>query len=899
MFGKHLAHLALACTLALIGTARMQAQMSPEHSQAFQRAQQQQAHLAQQQAQQMQAQQAQQMLQQPWQTYQQWYAQQQMRLKPPQPPIQNNSLSQTQPPIQAVPSTPMFGTPGIPNAGNWPTPPPGPRPTPTWNTSTTQPATLQPAVTQPTALRPNVTQPASLQPAILQPTVTQPAAWQPQTASSNSPAVSNGTSSWQPASQPASGSLSKPVQSESADQASPQKHAGAAEQKTAANFTSQPLQSLLKRSQSSPTANPNHSAGPSGDPQKEPAKTAAAPAGPTAPQQPQSLLKRQPMSQDDPPTQKLTASDLPPQAKVPVAGQRFSEIGTLLVRISGPEEGLVDQPIAFSVEVMNKGTQTTDMNRSLIVHTGSPSIGANGLPEGASMNFVFNLPPRRFDSRPVPNSDLAYWEGHQLPVGSIQPNETRILTFFMTPRRAKAVQVSVYEGVWQIGQLRGQRSALTPVSNVAVARVQVKYDPRETFMPQPPSVRPSVGLPRSLAEVPEVSFQEPLTAAIDSNMARLHTARVIDRINFLNDRKTDFFMTALIGARPDLAGLPFALGDDSRMKKDDGRQFVAALEKIRERQRLLEDVPISAADSRFMHAYQTRPRTTDFDARASVAALMQVLGPESASDRHGLALHLGGEPHVAATQALARLAIFSEEPEIRWQAVRALKMRRDRDYSDILVSGLQYPWPAVAERSSDAIVKLGRTDLIPQLIDVLGEPDPRAPQTREFAGKHTTVVREVVRLNHLQNCLLCHAPASPDPRMTLQEKVQFDKLTGQVPLPSQSLTAHYSESNADTLVRFDVTYLRQDFSMKLPVANAAPWPNMQRYDFLVRAREVSAQEAAALAKLLQSGESPYHRAALSALRQLTGHDAEPTAAAWREKVGICPLAFHQAWPFNG
>jgi hypothetical protein len=30
--------------------------------------------------------------------------------------------------------------------------------------------------------------------------------------------------------------------------------------------------------------------------------------------------------------------------------------------------------------------------------------------------------------------------------------------------------------------------------------------------------------------------------------------------------------------------------------------------------------------------------------------------------------------------------------------------------------------------------------------------------------------------------------------------------------------------------------------------------------------------------------SPYHRAALFALRELTGRDTEPTAAAWRKLV---------------
>ena len=89
----------------------------------------------------------------------------------------------------------------------------------------------------------------------------------------------------------------------------------------------------------------------------------------------------------------------------------------------------------------------------------------------------------------------------------------------------------------------------------------------------------------------------------------------------------------------------------------------------------------------------------------------------------------------------------------------------------------------------------------------------------------------------------------------------------------------------DMLVRFDVTYLRQDFTMNLPVKNAKPWPEMQRFDFIVRTRKVADQEARTIGELLQlsraGGLSPYQLAALTALRELTGRDAKPTAAAWK------------------
>jgi hypothetical protein len=121
---------------------------------------------------------------------------------------------------------------------------------------------------------------------------------------------------------------------------------------------------------------------------------------------------------------------------------------------------------------------------------------------------------------------------------------------------------------------------------------------------------------------------------------------------------------------------------------------------------------------------------------------------------------------------------------------------------------------------------------------------------------------------------------------------RLDKLVAEVPLPTAPLpkpdaqSGGYSNSIPDILVRVDVTYLRQDFSVRLPVADAAPWPEMQRFDFLVRTRQVTAAEAKAYDELIQPrrpGElSPYHRAALYALRELTGLDAAPTAEAWRK-----------------
>jgi hypothetical protein len=386
-----------------------------------------------------------------------------------------------------------------------------------------------------------------------------------------------------------------------------------------------------------------------------------------------------------------------------------------------------------------------------------------------------------------------------------------------------------------------------------------------------------VALPEKLADVPEIHFQQPLTKAMKTEDAQLHAAITIDSVNFLNHGKTDAFIETLITKRPDLAGLSFAMGAACRMTPTAGRQFVAALGVLNKTEQPRPEA---------IGFYQAHAAKEKIDASASVAALMQVYGAEEAKTRLDLAKYLDSLVHADATRALAKLALFSEEPEIRTAALAALKKRDGKDYTDILLAGLTYPWPDIAERASQAVVELGRKDLIPRLVDVLASPDPRAPQVQQANGKKVPVVRELVRVNHHHSCLLCHAPA-PRAESSKDEAAQLEGLTAQIPVPSESMVAYYRPSNPDILVRIDVTYLRQDFSINLPVANADPWPAMQRYDFLVRTREVTDQEARTLHELLRpNGVSPYHSAALSALRALTGRNTEPTAAAWRKLLGL-------------
>jgi hypothetical protein len=484
-----------------------------------------------------------------------------------------------------------------------------------------------------------------------------------------------------------------------------------------------------------------------------------------------------------------------------------------------------------------------------------------------------------------------------------------------------------------------------------VAHLQIDPNtPLKDLLPPAPNAQPPMQPTKGdeLAMVPEVVFQAPLPGGLSLEKVTEQTARQMAKINHLNGKKTDGFLEALRDHRSDLAGLSFAMGDACRTKGDRSKQFAAAVATVRRARQpqgspapfIAADLPVpvpaptaaapavpvgtppakegaeiaqpapavvfvaaagNPPDARtFWEQYRSacdqedKANPSSDSARQElvtvcrIAALMQVLAPEPVDMRLGLVKYLSGVSHVEATKALARLAIFSPEEEVQRAAVAALGVRRERDYSDILVQGLRYPWPAVARRAADALVKLERTDLVPRLVDLLDAPDPRAPMTKEVDGKRTTVVKELVRVNHHRSCLLCHAPNKPD-------TVALEALTAEVPLPGVPLPEPfegYGNKSPDLFVRVDVTYLRQDFSVRQAVADANPWPEMQRFDFLVRTRELTEVEAesyrAAYARPEPGRPSPYQRAALAALRDLTGKDTEPTAEGWRRLLELPP-----------
>lgn len=454
---------------------------------------------------------------------------------------------------------------------------------------------------------------------------------------------------------------------------------------------------------------------------------------------------------------------------------------------------------------------------------------------------------------------------------------------------------------------------------------RIAIDPKlgeKELLPTPPQAAPLILLPDELARVPEVRLHEPFaltkvfSAADESKLNGLETgtiqnARLTARINHVNKNKTDRFIELLREHRNDLAGLPFAMGDACRLKKGDRAQFKRAVEMVQSLSILGKGAIDDRRDSRWEQYDDARKHkvNVDLEDRFCAAACMQMMATDSTEHQLGLVERLAAfsktdRDKQSATRALTQLAVFSQDDRLRHAAVAALQKRDLGADRDILLSGLRYPWPAVAQKTAETVAELKRHDLVPELIQMLEEPDPRAPQR---PCKSAPRVREVVKINHHRNCLLCHPPGNTPDVLTVEPwdkqyerkigtdvvagyvsitKEAGDVLVGAIPNPAEELSSGFdgyrSFRSPDILVRADVTYLRQDFSRLEKVADAKPWPELQRFDYLVRSRVLTDKEAADLdAALAERGGTPYRDAALGALRRLTGQNAGPTAAAWR------------------
>jgi hypothetical protein len=363
---------------------------------------------------------------------------------------------------------------------------------------------------------------------------------------------------------------------------------------------------------------------------------------------------------------------------------------------------------------------------------------------------------------------------------------------------------------------------------------------------------------------------------------------LITTIRNENAAGQDAFVLANMKRRPELQGMPFVMGAACRQDRVKAVSFQTSVSAVRDGLEM-DSSRFAARDTTsdphgpFWQTYMASTAHQGIATDHGIAALTQILAPERKTMRASLLERLKQSNRPEATRAIARSAIFDSDGDIRAAAVKALKDRPRAEYDEVLMHGLRYPLATVAKRSAQVMLALNRTDLLPNVAAVLDEAAPGDPAVQKVEGKPVHVVHELVRINHHRNCLLCHPPS--------QTGETFE-VPGVIPIPGMAFPTSpkdaygSAQSLGEPMVRADTTYLRQDFSVLMPVTGAAPWPEMQRFDFLVRTRVVEGKELAALQANIQARAADFlsdnHKAALKVLRDLSGEDAAPNAAAWQK-----------------
>jgi hypothetical protein len=330
----------------------------------------------------------------------------------------------------------------------------------------------------------------------------------------------------------------------------------------------------------------------------------------------------------------------------------------------------------------------------------------------------------------------------------------------------------------------------------------------------------------------------------------------------------------VIDARPDLRGLAVRRATDAGLPPAEAEAFRDA--SVLLRQELGSLVGLNPGPGSRRIAF--RPEVFTAQPQVVVRVVHQMVQVESIPLRKLLVSKLTKLKHPTASAALAHRAVYEPLPELRQIAVEALKGRSPADYLPVFLQALRGPWPPAADLAAEALSTLAPTEAVTDLVKLLELPSMATPVPDE---KGVPMVRELVKVNHNHNCVLCHAQS-----VSRGDGIRVAAPNPRSPLPPPFSLANYegggkggSSVPSDTVfVRPDVTYLRQEFSWMLPVSNPGLWPSLQRYDFLIRTRPAIEGEINA-AKT--DRETPQKRAVRRTLQAITGKDFGDKPADWR------------------
>jgi hypothetical protein len=363
-------------------------------------------------------------------------------------------------------------------------------------------------------------------------------------------------------------------------------------------------------------------------------------------------------------------------------------------------------------------------------------------------------------------------------------------------------------------------------------------------------------LRRQLLKVPDATLDQPGNYKTSSQI--LATANRSPSAVSNNSH----FTPTLLATRTDLRGLPFRMGSECQLGKEPAESMQEMSRKMRTllARGVPNSDPLIATREQEAEGNKWYEAWNQFGKREAIPCLMQMLQPEKRTVRQIMVKQLSSIDHRSASEALAKVAVYDLADDMRTEALQALAKRPADEYRQVLLEAFRHPWPPVADHAAEALVALNDYSSVSALKVIADQPDPTAPYYD--SAQKTWLQPEMVRINHLHNCLMCHAPS----------KGTTDLVRGRIPDPSKPLPplTQYYEDNSGIFVRADVTYLKQDFSVFQPVERPGQWPQMQRFDYIVRARRVDTyQELAALQQKKQSKDYPQRDAALFAIRELS------------------------------
>jgi hypothetical protein len=388
-------------------------------------------------------------------------------------------------------------------------------------------------------------------------------------------------------------------------------------------------------------------------------------------------------------------------------------------------------------------------------------------------------------------------------------------------------------------------------------------------------------LRKQLLLVPEVGFDQSAAALLLTTIQNLAKT---PNANLAPDIGSRFYaQRAAQLKRLDLLALPWQTGVDAQLGKETAEKLHVFSINLRNCLRLsvpsndvrpepdkLKTLLVGAGPTITIRGIE---KPLNWSNAECVPAIAQMMQTENTALRLLMVDLLAKVEGKGAGVVLAQRAIFDLSPQVREKAAEALATRPRKEYQQTLLDGLQWPWQPAADHAAEAIATLKIKEIVPEMVALLKEPDPKVPFAKEGKDKGT-YVREIVRINHLSNCLLCHAPSQSSK----------DLVRGRVPTPGEEMPPLYYAERTGSFVRADITFLRQDFSLVQPVATPGKWPGQQRFDYILRTRKATGAEIKLLQGLRKEGKLteayPQREATLFALREVTGEDRGSRSEAW-------------------